>query len=331
MRDDLSMNGEADFQEMGISVVFLHYNRPWSLEIAMMGLRKKLQMERIPFEIILADDGSHHELREFLTGLPFDQLYFQQEHEEDSTNHSIYHTLTEAYQLARYPFLLFLEDDFWVVPQGFRDREKNHLEGLLAVPDYSGKKAPFRGAVELLNARPEVGFVEMGRGFQNPRYDDIPGSEVNYAGVKFRAKSNPDTPRFYSCAWPHMMRAEDARSIPMPLGSSCWSGERVMVSRRQRYFGDGNWVYNPELSYFIHINIFTWREVYNRKGADSHMRWADVPPEADLPYTLRSIPGYNNQLLQAFNEKRLENNFQRYQATYPLEYIYERYYRDLRK
>jgi hypothetical protein len=283
----------------------------------------------MPHEIVLADDGSDAELWPLFDRLPLDQVFVQPCRVYDGERSSVYNTIAAAYGLARYPYLLFLEDDFWFVPQGFHDRGKNHVEGLLARPDFGVNCDPLTGAVELLERVPEAHFVELARSFGNPRYRCRPQTERRAQGVAFRAKSQALNPRFYTCAWPHVMRADEARLVPMPLGAACWSGEAVLAAARQRVFGPGDWVYNPERCFFAHVNIFTWREVYNRAGADSHMQWTDVDEDTRLPFEFQSIRGFNEILLDRFKEGLIYNDLDAYFAASPMAYVHDRFYRSV--
>jgi glycosyltransferase involved in cell wall biosynthesis len=309
--------------------VILHYNRPWCLEIAVASLRRALARTRLAHEFVLADDGSDDELWPLFDRLPLDQIFVQPTRIYDGERSSIYDTISAAYQLARYPYVLFLEDDFWFIPQGFRDQGKNHVDGLLSRPDFDASCDPLTGAVQLLEETAEAHFVELARSFRNPRYHCIPKTERSACGVSFQAKSQALTLRFYTCAWPHIMRTDEARSVPLPLGVACWSGERQLAAARRRVFGPGDWVYNPQQCFFAHVNIFTWREVYGRAGADSHMQWTDVGDDRALPFQFESIPAFNQILLERYKKGLIANDLDAYFDTSPMAYVYHTFLRSV--
>lgn len=323
----LDFKERNDSNPSGLSVVILHYNRPWCLEIATSSLKKALEHWTLPHEIILADDGSDSELWPFLDRLPLDEVYIQPNRIYDGKQSSVYFTIKEAYKLARYPFVLFLEDDFWLIPQGFQDRGKSHLEGLLSRPEFHVNSNPLAGAVDLLTQIPEAHFIELARSFTNPRYHCLPQSERIFGGIAFRAKSQAHHPRFYTCAWPHIQRTEEFLSTPLPLGRTCWDGELELAQTRLKVFNSRDWVYNPEKCFFVHVNIFTWRDVYNRAGAKSHMRWSDVEDGNKIPFTFEPVKGFNMLLLQGFKKGIVRNDLDAYHTMSPVEYVYRMFYR----
>jgi len=329
LREKASPEYPIDKDQSGLSVVILHYNRPWCLEITVASLRRALARRGMPHEIILADDGSDSDLWPLFDRLPLDQVFVQSSRVYDGERSSVYHTISAAYQLARYPYLLFLEDDFWFIPQGFADRGKNHIDGLTLRPDFNAGHAPLVGAVQLLEQVPGAHFVELARSFGNPRYHCVRHTERQMGGVAFRAKSQALNRRFYTCAWPHVMRTAEARSIPMPLGVACWSGESQLAASRRRVFGPGDWVYNPAQCFFAHVNIFTWREVCGRAGSANHTRWTDVKDDTALPFQMQPIRGFNKALLDRYKRGLIGNNLEAYFATSPMAYVYQTFYRSV--
>jgi glycosyltransferase involved in cell wall biosynthesis len=322
------LKGEGEHSTFpGLSVVVLHYNRPWCLEICVSSLRQAFNHWQINHEIIVADDGSDPDLFPLLDRFPFDRIYIQQKRFYDDRHSSVYNTIQAAIELAKYPFLLFLEDDFWLIPQGFRDRDKNHINGLLSQPCFNVDANPFSGAIELLMQLCDAHFVELARSFTNPRYHCFPNTEQCFCGVPFQAKSQSQHPRFYSCDWPNIQRTSDALSIPLPLGCTCWDGELEVSRLRCKRYGNHNWVYNPKYCYFAHMNIFTWREVYNRSGAENHMHFPGEADETSVPYRFKPVKGFNTLLLQGFKRGIIRNDPEAYFSMNPMEYVYTTLYR----
>lgn len=320
---------KPDTRSNGLSVVILHYNRPWCLELALAALRPALTRSALPYEFIIADDGSDERLHPFLKGLGADQLYIQPNRVNDGSGSTVFYTLQAAYQMASLPYLLYLEDDFWYLPQGFQDQQKDHSAGLLAIPDRTTELNPLFGAVSLLGGEPTAHFVELARSYNNPRYPSIPATERIVGGVQFRAKQRLSDQRWYTCAWPHVMRTAEARSLPMPVGKAVWSGEIEMCRARDRAFGPGTWVYDPERCFFAHVNIFSWREIFkpSTEPPPELMPWSGVPDSQALPYHFKHMPGFNRLLLAAFLEGRLRSDLEAFYRSSLMDYTYWHIYR----
>ena len=306
---------------VGLSVVILHYNRPWCLEIATSLLELQLEREGIPYQMILADDGSDRNLWPLFDSLPFSATVIQPHRLCDRERASVYDTLRRAYQEIRFSCVLFLQDDFWLVPQGFLDREKCHLAGLEIAPDFDTPAASLTAAVRLLEENPDARMVELARSFSNPRYRCLPESECVYEGIRFRAKEHARHPHFYSCDWPHVMRATDERAVPLPIGQAIWPGERLLVARRRDAFGEGNWVYDPEHCFFAHANVFTWRGVYKHGLADRALRWEGAADADDLPFGQENDVETNARLLRAYLREDLTGAVDLYRRLGPLGYL----------
>lgn len=304
-----------------LSVVIQHYNRPWCLEIAVSLLARELAREGLEHQIILADDGSDPCLRSLFDRLPLTDVVIQPQHHCDEENASVYHTLQMAYDRVRFPFVLFLQEDFWLVPQGFIDRDKCHLAGLQTVPDFATPARSFSAAMRLLNEHPEAHMVELARSFANERYHCRPESECVHDGIRFQAKVHARHPHFYSCDWPHVMRAGDDRAVPMPTGRTVWEGERVLVACRRDIFGPGDWVYNPERCFFAHVNVFTWRAVFKHGLADRALRWEGAESSADLPFGQTSDVESNARLMQAYRAGQLDGVMDHFDGLGPLGYL----------
>lgn len=305
----------------GLSVVILHYNRPWCLEVAASLLERQLERERLPHQIILADDGSDRGLWPLFDRLPFSDVTIQPHRYCDGERSSVYDTLQMAYDRIRHPCVLFLQDDFWLVPQGFLDRDKCHLDGLTIAPDFETPASPFAAAVGLLEDHPEARMVELARSFSNPRYRCLPESERVHAGIRFRAKAHAQHPRFYSCDWPHVMRASDERAVPLPIGRAIWPGERLLEAGRREAFGEGNWVYDPERCFFAHVNVFSWRGVYKDGAADLALHWEGAAGGADLPFGPENDVETNARLLRAYQSGRFTGALDLYGRLGPLGYL----------
>jgi glycosyltransferase involved in cell wall biosynthesis len=319
--------------QTGLSVIIPHYNRPWCLEIAIATLQRALSKCDFQFEIIVADDGSTEKLDKFLKNLPVDQIYRAEPRDIDhGESTSIYRTISEAYKLARYTYLLHVEDDFWFVPQGFSDQGKNHISGLLALGDYTTEKNSIKGAIELLQSRQDIHFVELARGYSNTRYRSIPESEHIYEGIPFRTKRHLEGDIWYICAWPHIGRTEEILTISLPLDAPLWKGELEMMQQRRQFFGNGNWVCNPELCYFAHVNIFSWRQMHKSdksKSANKLMTWTDSDDSTELPYKFFEIENFNSVLLKAFVEGKVGNKSENYFTSSPMAYIHDYLYKEV--
>lgn len=305
----------------GLSILILHYNRPWCLEIASSLLHRQLEREGLRHQMILADDGSDRSVWPLFDKLPFDDVVIQQARGAGAHPATVYDTLQRAYSLIRCPYVLFLQDDFWLVPQGFVDVDKSHLAGLQPAPDFDRSVALFTGTVELLAQRADSRMVELARSFSNPRYHCESATECAFAGLRFRAKQQARHPRFYSCDWPHVMRADDMRAVPLPVGEEIWHGERVLVERRRAAFGEGNWIYNPALSFFAHVNVFTWRALYKDGVADRALRWEGASIDSDLPFGRANDTETNAMLLQAYVAGRLTGATEMYARLGPFGYL----------
>jgi glycosyltransferase involved in cell wall biosynthesis len=324
---------KTNLHQTGLSIIIPHYNRPWCLEIAIATLQRALSKCKFPYEFIVADDGSVAELDKFLDQLPVNQVFRTKPRDlESGESTTIYRTIWEAYNLARYPYLLHVEDDFWFVPQGFNDQGKNHIGGLLASTDFTSVKNPFQGAIELLQERSEIHFIELARGFNNKRYPSIPDSEKVYSGIAFRTKRHYADDIWYICAWPHIGRTAEILSIPMPFDAPLWKGEQEMMRQRCLFFGDGDWVCNPELSYFAHINIFSWRQMqkpYKHRPDGDEVIWTECQNSAFLPYKFVEIENFNSLLLNAFIEGKIGNKLNNYFISSPMEYIHDFLYKEV--
>lgn len=315
----------------GLSVIIPHYNRPWCLEIAVAALQRILSKCQFPYEFIVADDGSVAELDEFLDQLPVNHVVRRRPRDIDSgESTTIYQTIREAYQLARYRYLLHAEDDFWFIPQGFCDHGKNHMEGLLTLADFSVENNPVQGAIELLQQRPEIHFVELARGFGNKRYPSIPDSEKVYGGIPFRTKKHRADDIWYICAWPHIGRTTELLSIPMPIQARLWKGELEMMQQRRLVFGNDNWICNPELCYFVPVNIFSWRQMQKGKkhqSGNDKMMWSECQTPSTVPYEFNEIERFNARLMDAFLEGKIGNKINEYFALSPMAYVHDYLYR----
>ena len=327
------MDPHADQQnklQHGLSIVILHWNRPWSLEIAVESLNRMRGRCVFPIEIILADDGSDAALHPFFDKLPLDQIYLHPQHIYEKDRASVYHTLQAAYENSRFDHLMYVEDDFWFIPQGFRDHGKSHLEGLLASPAIKDDSNPIQGGVDLLLSTPEARFVELARGYLNPRYPSDPITEQIHSGIHFRSKLHPADSTWYSCAWPHIQRTSEALRILLPQGKTLWQGERELSRARQQAYGQGNWVFDAGKCYFVHMNIFTWREVLKQEDQadiNGSLRWMELEDGQQLPYDFKAIPGFNLRLLDAFLKGKLQNDLGAYYTSTPFEYAYQWLYR----
>ena len=311
----------AEVPAAGLSVVILHYNRPWCLEISASLVHRQLAREGLPFQIILADDGSDRRVWPLFDRLPFDDCVIQSRRSSSEEGASVYDTLSQAYDRIRHAYVLYLQDDFWFVPQGFRDHDKSHLAALRVAPDFDVPWRPFTGAVQLLEERPHAHLVELARSFANPRYRCTPESERAYGGIRFRAKEQAMHPHFYSCDWPHVTRTREERTIRFPTGRAIWSGEQVLDQCRRDAFGDGDWTYDPEHCFFAHINVFTWRGVLKDGLSDRALRWEGGAKADDLPFAQQTDLETNRRLLHAYVRGQTAGACDLYQRVGPLGYL----------
>ena len=311
----------------GITVLVQHYNRPWLVEVAVLSLKRQLAHENVTHEIILADDGSDQEVLKHLDALPLDVIVTNDRRVARRDESSVYQTLAKALERARYPYVLFVQDDFWLIPQGFTDHGKCHIEGLRTKPEFGSPLQPLSGAAMLLDQKAEAHFVELARSFRNPRYDCLSNSDCQFRGVSFRAKRQASHARFYTCDWPHVQRTAEMRRTPLPLGMAIWPGETHLESTRREIFGSGDWVYNSSHCFFIHVNVFTWRVIYKHGLDDAGCRWADVDREQGsvLPFESRITSETNGQLLEAYLGGRIRNDFDAYCEMAPDVYLRKHY------
>lgn len=321
---ELSQSQHRIPEDTGLTVVFLHHNRPWSLEIAVKTLKRALMEWQIPHQLILADDGSDGRLYRFFDSLECDEILMQSPTNTDKEA-SVYYTLEAAYQKARNPFILHVEDDFWFVPQGFSDREKCHIDGLSSIPVYQDQPNIVKAAMQVLDEVEEAHVIELARSFSNERYITSPHTEGFFCNIPFQAKIQSLNPRFYTCAWPHMMRTDEQRAIQLPAGCDCWDGEMKMGEALKTRFGSGDWVYMPERCYFAHINIFTWREHFNR-SVIHQMQWTGTESTPDLPFRMERIGHCNEKLLEAFIKGEVKNDMEMFFTIPAMEYVYRMFY-----
>jgi len=337
-------------ERQGLTVVFLHHNRPWSLEIAVKSLKRALQSWKIPHQLIVADDGSDIRLHGFLESLGCDEIISLCAGDGSSSgcagirdsgacrravdshnSATTYPVIQAAYLRAVYPHLLHVEDDFWLLPQGFYDRGKCHLDGLSAIPASAGSCPDILSAATgVLETVKDAHVVELARSFSNERYKSSKGTEGVFCRVPFRAKSHAGHPRFYTCAWPHMMRTEEMRSIELPLGLDCWDGEMKMGEALNERFGAGDWVYMPERCYFYHVNIFTWRERFNR-SVRYPMIWTETESLKGLDWQMEPVPQFNEKLLEAFIRGDVKNDMDLFFSIPAAEYVYKMLYEKVRR
>jgi hypothetical protein len=332
-------------ERQGLSVVFLHHNRPWSIEIAVKALKMALQSWKIPHQLIVADDGSDLRLQGFLESLGCDEIIglrredcgnsgscgisdsgFHRDAGDSRNAATTYSVIQAAYSRAVYPYLLHVEDDFWILPQGFDDHGKCHLEGLSAIPAGAGSCPDILSAAAgVLETVKDAHVIELARSFSNRRYESSKGTESSFCRIPFRAKIHAGHPRFYTCAWPHMMRTEEIRSIQLPLGLDCWDGEMKMGEAFNERFGAGDWVYMPERCYFYHVNIFTWRRRFNR-SVRYPMIWTETESMQGLRWQMEPVADFNEKLLEAFINGDLKNDVDLFFSIPAAEYVYKMFY-----
>lgn len=321
-------SGEISSSTEGLSVVFITHNRPWALEIAVVSLKRALLMAGVTHEIIIADDGSDPRIWQQLADLPVDAIFHQPNWVYSDGISTIFDTMLAGYRMARYPYLLFTEDDFWFMPQGFVDVHKNHAAGLLSIPDYSTEYNPLRGGMQVLSTLPGAHNVELARSSSNPRYPVNPTSAVRFGNVRFAAKTRQPDTRWYTCNWPHLERTAEALDVPMPLGKPVWTDEICITQERENMFGPGEYTYVPERCFFTHVNIFSFRQMFHRRSEPPpvEFQWLHVEDSASLPYRFKFIPDFNQRLLQAFLDGKIRNDFDDYYSTSPMEYVYRRFH-----
>jgi hypothetical protein len=315
--------GSSGSYQPGLSILVMHYNRPWCLEVTLHLLNLARSKSPCPTEIILADDGSDPAVLPHFSKFPCDQVYVQPNHSHNPGSYSIFSTFQAALSLAKYDHLLFVEDDFWLVPQGFHDVGKNHGEGLLSCPDFKHAPQTINGALDLLRADESAHFVELARGFTNSRYPSDHTTNTVYEGVHFQRKLHRPDDAWYICAWPHLARTAEVAATTLPLGESPWHGERTLTNTRRQKYGTGDWVWNPHLCYFVHMNIYTWRE--NQKNeyqgdAAGNLKWMEADTTDVLPKPFTAVRNFNQKLLKKYLAGSLPNDLDALTHTSILNY-----------
>ncbi len=112
-----------------LSIIIQSFERPdllngcfWSLHEHLLGHLK------IPFEIIIADDGSNKETLDFIDTLPYDKLFINT---KKAGGKGPGYTLNNADRMADGKYIMHIEDDFWIVHKF----EQTELEVLMKALD----------------------------------------------------------------------------------------------------------------------------------------------------------------------------------------------------
>lgn len=100
-------------QKPVLSIIVQSYERPKYLEGCIKSLYENLlDMLTLPYELIIADDGSSDEVMELIERLPHDRLFVNTKKDEGKGPG---YTLNEANKMAEGEFTMHIEDDFWMI------------------------------------------------------------------------------------------------------------------------------------------------------------------------------------------------------------------------
>ncbi len=108
-----------------LSIIIQSFERFDLLHGCYWSLRENLLDElKLPYEVIIADDGSNKDTINLINTLPHDRLFVNR---EKANGKGPGYTLNEANKMAKGEFIMHLEDDFWL----FHKFEQEELEALM--------------------------------------------------------------------------------------------------------------------------------------------------------------------------------------------------------
>jgi len=112
-----------------LSIVIQSFERPDLLNGCLLSMHENfLDALTMPYEIIIADDGSDKETINFINTLPHNKLFVNR---EKAAGKGPGYTLNQANDMAEGQYIMHVEDDFWVVDK-FKQAE---LEVLMRALD----------------------------------------------------------------------------------------------------------------------------------------------------------------------------------------------------
>ncbi len=182
-----------------LSIVIQSFERPELLNGCFWSLHENLLDDLdIPYEIIIADDGSNIETINFIGELPCHKLFVNRKKEEGKGPG---YTLNEANRMASGKYIMHIEDDFWLVHKF----EQEELEVLMEALDTIDK-------LELIRLRRIL--CDNGEIYRIKEYVNQSEREIHRIGHKDKTYSF----RVFKKYEP------EHKGKPIPDGPSCFYG-----------------------------------------------------------------------------------------------------------
>ena len=293
-----------------ISYLFLHYNRPYFLELNIKLLRKYIK--DTPFEIIVADDGSDKEvINRIKKEMCPDKLFVQKNNFNTTGKGSCSNTILGGRALCKGDYLVFAEDDFLFFPSEITDMTFHKNEELMPRCYYNkdlDSSDIFSSSINILNSNRDIKNVQLARDSKRvPTKDPF----LSKDGKKWEFVNHKEKGGAYYCNWVNMSRMEDAKRIVIPKDRSIWSLESYLSCEWDRIFGKGDWSVCPERRYFLHIGTaFSKRKDSFSKSAKRIVSSQKLQANAFNEIKTKTLEGFCDLILESWKTRKFYIDFE---------------------